>query len=112
VSPDRDDWRAAVPTGINVPVWLVNYLLSGVGIMKLFILQLPSSFYCAISGYRCGINKIVTLLECYTALIDVYRRSGTACRPHIPVSSIHSDYSYEKESCEDGTNRLSRKLSN
>jgi hypothetical protein len=78
VSPDRDDWRVVVRTRLNIPGWLVNCLLSRVGITKLFILQLPSSFYCAISGYRRGVNKIVTLLECYATLIDVYRLLGTA----------------------------------
>ena len=70
--------------------------------MKLLILQLPPSFYCAISGYRRSVNKVVTLLQCYATLIDIYRRLGRACRPHIPVSSIHSDDPYEKESYEDG----------
>ena len=31
-------YRTVVSTGLNIPGWLVNYLLSRVGIMKLFIL--------------------------------------------------------------------------
>jgi len=90
MSPDRDDWQAVVQTRLKIPGWLVNYLLSRVGIIKLFILQLPSSFYCTISGYRRGVNKIFTLLECYVAFIDVYRRLGTACRP--PYSCFFNNF--------------------
>jgi hypothetical protein len=42
LSQDRDDWWDGLQTLINIPGWLIIYLLGKVRIVKLFILKLPS----------------------------------------------------------------------